>query len=316
LEDPVLSTLFRGKQQELDLQLSMIAARETKAFVELGRALYGKVEPDLLVQAQAILAETAARSAVTPESDFLNCHGVHDAAATMIRAYRTTNPLFDARIEIRNDVPAGLMVVGDRLLIARDTRVSRARLPALLNHEIGVHLLTYFNGSAQGLRIFRSGLAGYEGMQEGLAVLAEYLSGGLTLARLRLIAARVVACDAMLAGASFVETFRLLVRDHAFAEAAAFNLVLRVYRGGGLPKDAIYLKGLLSVLRHLRDGGSLTPFWMGKISAADFSVMQELNARGLLRLPEIEPAFLNYPQAAERLETARGAITPLAMISD
>ena len=112
-----------------------------------------------------------------------------------------------------------------------------------------------------------------------------------------------------------METFRLLVRDHAFAEAAAFNLVLRVYRGGGLPKDAIYLKGMLSVLRHLRDGGSLTPFWMGKISAADFSVMQDLNARGLLRLPEIEPAFLNYPQAAERLE-ARGAITPLAMISD
>ena len=39
-------------------------------------------------------------------------------------------------------------------------------------------------------------------MQEGLAVLAEYLVGGMTPARLRLIAARVIACQAMLTAAN------------------------------------------------------------------------------------------------------------------
>ena len=206
------------------------------------------------------------------------------------------------------------MVSGARLLISRRTHMSRRRLTALLNHEVGVHLLTYFNGSAQGLRLFRTGLAGYEGVQEGLAVFAEYLVGGMTTARLRLIAARVVACAAMLDGASFQEMFHTLVRDYGFSESDAFSLTLRLCRGGGLAKDAIYLRGLLEVLNHLRNGGTLDPFWMGKIAASHFVVMQELNARGLLRLPEIRPAFLSHPGAAKRLEKARAGLLPVEMI--
>ena len=47
-------------------------------------------------------------------------------------------------------------------------------------------------------------------VQEGLGVFAECAVGGLTRARLRVLAARGVAVDAMLRGASIVETFRLL----------------------------------------------------------------------------------------------------------
>ena len=158
--------------------------------------------------------------------------------------------------------------------------------------------------------MFRTGLAGYEGVQEGLAVFAEYLVGGMTTGRLRLIAARVVACAAMLEGASFQEIFHALVREYGFSEISAFNLTLRLYRGGGLAKDAIYLRGLLEVLDHLRNGGALDPFWMGKIAASHFGVMQELNSRGLLRAPEIRPAFLSHPQAKKRLEKARSACCP------
>ena len=53
-----------------------------------------------------------------------------------------------------------------------------ARLDALLAHEVSVHLLTHFNGAAQGLSIFRTGLAGYEGVQEGLGVFAEWAAAG------------------------------------------------------------------------------------------------------------------------------------------
>ncbi len=85
--------------------------------------------------------------------------------------------------------------------------ISRQRVAALLHHEIGTHLLTWHNGKQQKLRLMHSGLAGYEGFQEGLALLAEFLSGGLTAGRLRLLAARVLACRAMLTGATFLETF-------------------------------------------------------------------------------------------------------------
>src|SRR5690606_11990595 len=56
-EDPVLSKLYDEKRLELDLQISMIAARESMRFKELGRALYGSVEPGLLDIAQSILKD-------------------------------------------------------------------------------------------------------------------------------------------------------------------------------------------------------------------------------------------------------------------
>ena len=318
-EDPVLFDLYSEKQQEIDLQLSMLSARETPAFVELGRALYGAVEPNLLAAARHILAKTettgGSRAGEGGSGGSADCHFVESRARTMIDDYQKRYSGFEATVALRDDLPAGLMVSGDCLLISRSTRMARHRVEALLSHEIGVHLLTYVNGSAQGLRLFRSGLSGYEGLQEGLAVFAEYLAGGMTTGRLRLIAARVVACAAMLEGASFHETFHVLVRDYGFTELGAFNLTLRLYRGGGLAKDAIYLRGLYEVLDHLKRGGSLDPFWMGKISASHFSVMQELNTRGLLKAPQVRPAFLSHAGAEERLEKAQHGLSPIDLIA-
>lgn len=319
-EDPVLFELYNEKQKELDLQLSMLSARDTPRFVEISRALYGPVEPALLGAARDIFAKTETAGGGRGRHDVLDanvdCYFLESAARSMIAAYRRQYQGFEPMVELRDDLPSGLMVVNDRLLISRSTSMTRHRIEALLSHEIGVHLLTYFNGSAQGLHLFRLGLAGYEGMQEGLAVFAEYLVGGMTVARLRLIAGRVVGCAAMLEGASFEETFRLLVRNYGFSEAVAFNLTLRLYRGGGLTKDVIYLRGLLEVLDHLGNGRSLDPFWMGKIATSHFDVIQELNLRRLLKAPEIKPAFLSHPQAAQRLEKARLGLSPVEMVAN
>ncbi|MBB6357128.1 flavohemoglobin expression-modulating QEGLA motif protein [Aminobacter aganoensis] len=314
LEDPLLAGLLCEKQQELDLQLSMLASRETSRFAELGRALYGNVEPDLAVRAGRILNNVAVAKRKAGAKS-LSADAVAAAAREMIARYSAACPDFKASVEIRADLPAGLLVSRNRLLVSRNTSVPPERLMALLSHEIGVHLLTYFNGETQGLSMLRNGLAGYEGMQEGLAVLAEYLVGGMTATRLRLIAARVLACQAMLDGATFEETFRILKDDFSFDCPAAYNVVLRVFRGGGLAKDAIYLRGVLQVLHHLRNGGSLTPFWVGKISAAHFGAIEELRTRGLLRAPRFEPAFLSSQVARPRLKKAMAGMDPIDMIS-
>ncbi|MDM9625481.1 flavohemoglobin expression-modulating QEGLA motif protein [Rhizobium sp. S152] len=316
MEDPLLYNLYREKQQELDLQLSLIASRHTPRFVEFGRAIYGPVETQLLTEATTILqdlsdARSKTQELAPPDMDGL---AVARQAADMIETYRKQYSSFDARIELRDDLPSGLMVSGNRLLISTDTSMDPHRVEPLLSHEIGVHLLTYFNGSAQGLRLFRSGLSGYEGMQEGLAVFAEYLSGGMTTERLRLIAGRVVGCAAMLDGASFAETFAILNRDHDFPEALAFNLVLRLYRGGRLAKDAIYLRGLLELLAHLGSGGALEPFWMGKIASSHFNVMEELASRGLLRQPVVRPLFLETAAGKHGMACARQGMRPIDML--
>ncbi len=314
-EDPVLTALYREKQQELDLQLSLLGARETPRFVELGRALYGPVAEDLRDEARAILGSTKSQHGrQSADAESADSGFVQRRASAMIARYAADNDRFSPSVEMRDDLPAGLMVSGNKLLISRSTTMAKARVEALLSHEVGVHLLTYFNGSAQGLRLFRSGLAGYEGVQEGLAVLAEYLVGGMTRSRLRLIAARVEGCAAMLAGAGFVDCYRL-VSEFGLPAPSAFNLVVRIYRGGGLAKDAIYLRGLLEILEHLRAGGDLAPFWMGKIAASHFGIMQELSARGLLRAPQNTPAFLTHDGAEARLKAVIAGMSPIEMIT-
>ena len=317
LEDPVLHQIYREKRQELDLQLSLIAERERARFMDLGRTLYGSVEPSLLALAHKLLEGIAAAkrtASVSDENGTVDCSFVERRARDMIATYRRRSEEFDATVELRDDLPSGLMVSGRRLLISRRTKIARHRVDALLSHEVGVHLLTYFNGSAQGLRVFRTGLAGYEGMQEGLAVFAEYLEGGFTRERLRQLALRVVGCHMMLAGAPFVDAFRTLTHTHGIANEAAFALLLRIYRGGGFAKDAIYLRGLLVLLSHLKSGGALDPFWMGKISAAHFSVMEELGTRGLLKPPIFRPLCLEEDRGRMRLDRARMGLSPLAML--
>ena len=300
------------------MQLTLLELRDTPRFREASRVLYGPVGPELLRIAEEILLPTAGRGDLAGEGapeGSVDCAELSAMARGMIEDYRAKGAAFDASVEVRDDIPAGMMVSGPRLLIGRSTVMARRRVEALLSHEVGVHLYTYFSGDLQGLRLFRSGLAGYEGVQEGLAVFAEYLVGGLTLGRLRLIAARAVGCAAMLDGADFVETFRLLHRDRGFAAAGAFGIALRLHRSGGLAKDAIYLRGLLEVLDHLRRKGSLDPLLIGKFSTEHLPIMQELAARGLLRPPPVPPAFLSHPEAARRLEAARAGISPLALVA-
>ena len=256
----------------------------------------------------------APTSAAGDPEETLEAEALATASREMIAAYAARHAGFAASVTIRDELPPGMMVSGSRLLIGHGTRLPRHRLHALLSHEIGVHLLTCLNGEAQGLRLFRSGLAGYEGTQEGLAVFAEHLVGGLTRARLRLIGARVVGCAAMLDGAGFVEVYRLLGREHGVDDDTAFSLTLRLFRAGGLAKDAIYLRGLLEILEHLGRGHALEPFWCGKIAAHHLPVMDELRARGLLAPPVHLPLFTEQPDAPSRLAAARDGLAPLDLI--
>ena len=316
LEDPTLTELFDEKRRELDLQLTMLNERGTSRLRDASRMMYGSVEPELKSAASEIIASLNSLPA-EPGNDgaCLDCHELRHHAERTVAAYRTQFPAFEPSIEIRDDIPSGLMVSGPRLLISRSTTIPERRVNAILSHEIGVHLVTYYNGQEQGLSLLRSGLAGYEGMQEGLAVFAEYAVGGLTPLRLRLLAARVIACDAMLAGADFADTYGLLRKDCGLSRAGAFHASMRVHRSGGLAKDAIYLRGLLEVLRHLRRGGNLDLFWIGKIAANHFPIMRELLDRGLLRSVPLVPHFVSDPAGAKRIAAAQGGVTPFELLS-
>ena len=142
-------------------------------------------------------------------------------------------------------------------------------------------------------------------MHEGLAVLSEYLVGGMSRPRLRLLAARVIAARSMLDGASFIDTFRELNGSYNLGRRVAFTVAMRAYRGGGLSKDAVYLKGLRQILEYLGKGGELEPLFVGKISVEHIPIIRELQWRGVLTEPPLKPRYLNNPEALARLDRVR-----------
>jgi len=222
-----------------------------------------------------------------------------------IEYYKRIYPEIDSRVEVRDDIVAGAMVSGGDFLISKSARFPKNRVEALLNHEIGTHILTYINGTAQPLMQLHTGLSGYDEMQEGIAVLSEYLCGGISRARLRVLAARVVAVDMLCAGACFPEVFSALSQKYGFGERSAFTITTRVFRGGGLTKDAVYLRGLVGIIDYLHGDGPIEPLFIGKIAAEHIPLVEELQWRGILKPPPLWPRWLERDDAKARLREIR-----------
>lgn len=304
IEDPALLYLLGDKRDELDKEISMLAERGSPAFLYSSIRMFRRVDPALLELAETILARLPPEPAVPPQQ-CVDAEGFRAAALREIARYQARAAAFTPEVQVRPDV-SGLLVSRGNLLIGQELLVDPKRKDALLQHEVGTHVLTYANGAAQPLRQLARGLADYDELQEALGVLAEYLAGGLTRDRLRTLAARVIAAHAAERGADFVEVFRRLTRDHGFEPYAAFDVTARVYHGGGFTRDLIYLRGLELLLEYLGNGGTLEPLYMGKLGLKHVPLLQELRDRSILRDPLLLPVYLERPDAQARLEAVRG----------
>jgi uncharacterized protein (TIGR02421 family) len=278
--------------------------------------IYGGVSDWLLAQARELLDRVPVRGGGEAGRSQVEAAEFLRFAQQELHYYRQQAADFAATASVREDLFAGLMVSADQLLIGGRTRIPKRRVDALLQHEVGTHLVTRFNGRQQPFKQLEVGLAGYDGLQEGLAVLAEYLVGGLTRLRLRILAARVVAARQMVEGATFIDTFRMLEGDCEFARRTAYTIAMRTYRGGGLTKDAVYLRGLLQILKYLSDGGELEPLFIGKIAAAHLPLIAELRLRQILKPPVLRPRYLELPAAQERIARLRGGLTVLQLLEN
>lgn len=301
IEDPALSSLFHGKLVELEMKFSMVRDRNTRNFFYGSMQLYGEIHDELLSLAISILKKVSPRSRDKGGKQMIDAHAFAERAREEIELYRDTFPDIKSRVLIRGDI-AGLLVSHGNLLISKELRISESRMEALIQHEVGTHVLTYVNGINQPFQQLYCGLSGSDELQEGLAVLAEYLVGGLSPPRFRLLAGRVVAAHLLIEGSSFQNTFRELHFTHKFAQRTAYMITARIYRGGGFTKDAIYLRGLVDLLKYLRNGGELKPLLVGKFSLDDVSLINELQLRKVLRPALLSPSYLSNPQSLMMLE--------------
>lgn len=331
VESPALQALFHEKRLELDRQITLLEDRNTPRFLPGSMALYGGIEELLLELANQILTYTAPaieddedddnerearqkRVGALPKNEMVGAHEFARRAQEEIDFYRAQYPELSSKVQVRNDVP-GVMVAAGQLLIAENFAYPAPRLESLIQHEVGTHIVSHANGKAQPLKLLYIGFPDYDPLQEGTALLAEWLSGGLHPLRLRLLAARVWAVDSLIKGADFIETFRVLHDDHGFSARASWSLTMRVYRGGGFTKDAVYLRGLAWLLDYLGKGGEFDLLWSGKISAETLSLVRELHLRGVLGEMKLRPRFLDTELAQQRLSQMRAGMTVMDLLA-
>ena len=190
---------------------------------------------------------------------------------------------FPLNIYFSNSIAADAMVSNNTqsLLIKKNTVFSRNQLLTLANHEIGVHLVTTYNGMLQPLKVFSNGFPKNVETQEGLAVFSEYMSGALTLRRLKELAYRVLASDSLIKGYSFSDTFDMLYGQYKLDRNKAFTIAMRVHRGGGFTNDRLYLSGLKKIYKRHKNGLSMDTLLTGKVTMESETTINRFKDLGL-----------------------------------
>ncbi len=190
---------------------------------------------------------------------------------------------FPLNIRFATHIAADAMVSNSTqsMLIKRNARFSKNQLLTLANHEIGVHLVTTYNGLLQPLKVFSNGFPKNVETQEGLAVFSEYMSGSLTLKRLKELSYRVLASDSLIKGYTFSDTFDLIHNQYKLNRNDAFSITLRAHRGGGFTKDRLYLSGLKKIYRRYKNGQTMDTLLRGKVTLEKESAITHLEHLGL-----------------------------------
>lgn len=209
------------------------------------------------------------------------------------------------RVELDPDLVSKAAAGTERIRLRDSATFSPYDVEQLLEHEAFIHSLTRLNGLAQPqLTSLSLAAPRTTGIQEGLAVFAELITGAIDLKRLKRISLRIAAIDRALAGADFVEVYRYLL-DFDQDPNEAFLSAMRVFRGvptsGGaaFTKDVVYVHGLLSVHTFFRwalKEGRLSLvrlLFAGRMTLQDLLALEPLFDSGILVPPRFLPPWLS-----------------------
>jgi len=300
IDDPALAYLYSEKREELDKQLSMLKERGTRNFFYSSIRLFHGVEKDLKKEAENILSILPEEQEADP-SDLMGAQEFKKMVQQEFEFFKKQDADFTGKVHIKEDLNI-MMVSQGEFYLPKNYRLTHKEAQALLQHEIGTHVLTYYNGSKQPLTQMKAGLADYDTMQEGIAVMAEFLCGSLTPNRLRTLAGRVIAGDALMQGCDFKDMFDLLKNTYGFSKDRAFNIVSRMFQGGGFLKDIVYLKGFVQLRHYLNSGGELEVLLSGKFALHHVNIIKELIDREVLIPPAIKPRYLQMDCYKEQMK--------------
>jgi len=132
----------------------------------------------------------------------------------------------------------------------------------IVAHEVHGHVVRRFNGRHRKHLPFRCGVVSADLDEEGRALWMEAQLGYLDVSRKVELGRRHMAALACRQGAPFGDGVELLLKLGAPLDDA-LAIALRVWRGGGIAREILYLTGYLRAARHLRRDPGLDD-WMKK----------------------------------------------------
>jgi len=293
IQDVSIRHFYRSTIDMLAQKVDLLTTIGTEKFLYNSLRFHGEPREQDIKLAQFLIAAPPVENADTELLSARHC-------AQSFRQAREEYG-FDCRVELTNRIVARAMVNNSRrtVLINKDATFTKTDIEALIHHELGVHMVTSVNARKQQLKIFKLGLPGNTETQEGLAIISEYLSGNLTLARLKTLAHRVMAVHMMVQNYDFSRTYKALSDDYGLSRDEAFSLTVRVYRGGGFTKDYLYLTGLRQALLLMQSGINLQPLFVGKTSFAFLDTLKEMIDRKIVSSPAHLPKALEMNVKAD-----------------
>lgn len=306
LRDQPLEDLYLARLDELELELAMIEALgESKRIRPLAARRFGTGRDEVELSgerlplariAQAML-DTLPHDEEPREVPAVAPPGQLSLGGMMMRVARLAGLRIDIRVEPRLSAGAA---TGERTVFIADRGFGRRECLRFTVHEVLGHAVAAANARAQPIRLYEVGTAGSFSAQEGVCLFLEEQAGVLDAYRLRVIAARVLATDRMHDGAPFGETARFLHDELGFSAADAIGVVERAYRGGGVARDAGYLRGWLEVRAAIGRGQTTVDHLrLGRMGLAAASRVPELLDLGLARPPRYRPSLARSLVATE-----------------
>ncbi len=292
-EEDGMQCLLAKKIDFMLTQLELLGAGD-EDITDLSVLLYGRPDSECLDTARGILSESKEQGYAYPE-ETVEPEGLASSLRDEIRKQG-----LDWKVVITDKiVPKVTVSSKDRTIyINSGIKYTGAEIQRLKVHEMQVHVFRGANGEEQPHRVFAEGLAGYNELEEGLAILSEEESGCLDIdtRQMKLYSGRAVSVDLAMNG-SFYDTFTGLLEF--FPDYAAYRLAERVKRGlkdtskrGAFTKGFHYISGWRKLRKYVEEGGDLSILYVGKIGFDDVDMVRCLLDGGELKGPKYLPDFI------------------------
>lgn len=250
-----------SRAAELDEEASLVEQIGKRSFRERAALHYARRGGDADSAADA-LAAAWARLEPEQEAETGVLSDDFSSPSSLVNQLRDQSVRLGLSLPIRVDRRLAAVATVDRngIWVRAGELLSRAEARRIAVHETFGHAVRRAAALRPANLLSSSGFALSDEDEEGRAIWLESEMGHQSRMRRIELARRHLAARACLSGASFVETMDLLA-GIGTRSTEGLPIVLRVWRGGGLAREVIYLRGYARASRTLANDPDIEA-WM------------------------------------------------------